>query len=273
MSGAWTFARIAGIPLRLHWTFWLLPAWVLGTQLAWTGIATGLFHLAIVLTMFGCVVLHELGHALAARRFGIGTRDIVLYPIGGVASLDRISEKPHEELLIALAGPAVNVAIFLLLFPALLFGAALAPAFTQTWSGQFLLVLMVLNVVMVVFNLIPAFPLDGGRVFRALLAWPLGHLRATRIAAMVGSVLALFMAAGGVFFLGNPFLLVIGLFVFLAGQRERAAAEMRARFAGAGPFSPFFFEETESPAPYPRSSSTVYLVWDPTEKRWLMRSQ
>ena len=181
--------------------------------------------LALLVAVMGCVVLHELGHALAARHFGIRTRDITLYPIGGVARLERLSEKPVEELLIALAGPAVNVVIAVLLLP--LVGMLGLPVGLKTFWGTalgfFLVNLLITNLLLVGFNLLPAFPMDGGRVLRAILAMPLGRLRATEIAAKVGIGVAVMLVAA--YFLldfGNPMLiLIVGLMV-LMGQQELA---------------------------------------------------
>src|SRR4051812_10357831 len=180
-----------GIPLYLHLTFFLLPLLILwaSPEIGTAGQAAYLFGL--VFAVFGCVVLHELGHALAARHYGIATRDITLYPIGGVARLERMSEKPWEEFWIAVAGPAVNVVIAGLLFSFLMFSSAIDQVIPLPPLGlDFLGHLMLINVVLVLFNLVPAFPMDGGRVLRAMLALRLGHLKATQIAVRVGMILA-----------------------------------------------------------------------------------
>jgi Zn-dependent protease len=217
--------RLFGIPLYIHPTFLLLPVWV-----AFTNPTAGPAGLALLLVwvaaLFGCVVLHELGHALTARRFGISTRDITLYPIGGVARLEKMSEKPLEELLIALAGPAVNLVIALLLTPAVLLGMFAAHGLALSLNAdsfaalgvQFLSLLWVSNVMLFLFNLLPCFPMDGGRVLRALLSIRLGMLRATEIAAKVGLVLAGLLVIVG--FLVNPMLVVLAVFVIFAGQAE-----------------------------------------------------
>jgi Zn-dependent protease len=157
--------RWFGIPVHIHWTFWLLPLWVILAQPP--DLPVG-FPLAVLFTMCGCVVLHEFGHAAAARLFGIRTRDVTLYPIGGIARMERMSEKAGEEFVIAVAGPLVNVVIAGLLGMWLAIGHLVAPALLSDHLLElFVRVLIYLNVGMVVFNLIPAFPLDGGRIFRA----------------------------------------------------------------------------------------------------------
>jgi Zn-dependent protease len=234
MLRAWKLGKAFGIGIFVHWSFLLLPAWVFVSHLDDDlGAGLALYMMTLVLTLFGCVVLHELGHALMARRFGIATRRIMLYPIGGVASLERMSERPGEELLIALAGPAVNVVIAAALAALLFLNGGPVPFedhFTTLSSRTFLTDLMVSNVVLVVFNLLPIFPMDGGRVFRALLSLGVGRLRATEIAAAVGTALVillplLFLAVSGTF---SPMLLLVGFFVFVAGQQELAAVRLKA---------------------------------------------
>jgi Zn-dependent protease len=240
---SWKIGSVFGIGLYLHWTLLLLPVWVVFS----TAHAEGpgpLFYLLVTAAVFGCVMLHELGHALAAKCFGIGTRDITMYPIGGVARLERMSEKPLEEFFIAVAGPAVNVVIALLLAAVVIPLAAANPAgFLDSLAGKFLAFVLFSNVVLVVFNMIPAFPMDGGRVFRALLSSFLGHLQATRIAAGVAAVVAMLLGLVGIgafagtfegsslegFFHGNPMLVLVAGFVFLMGQRELQMVEMRER--------------------------------------------
>jgi Zn-dependent protease len=227
MLRAWKIGRFFGIDLYLHWTFLLLPLWAVLSHPENGELSTP-FLLAVMGAVFGCVVLHEYGHALTARRFGIGTRDITLYPIGGVARLERISEKPWEEFWIAVGGPAVNVVIALILFciavPLLVFNPQLL---LDTTAGQFLFAVLFLNVFLVLFNMMPAFPMDGGRVFRAVLSMWLGHLQATRIAARVGLVVAV---VGGVLLwqlTGNPWVLIVAFFVLFAGQQELRYVEWR----------------------------------------------
>ncbi|SDL44137.1 Zn-dependent protease (includes SpoIVFB) [Catalinimonas alkaloidigena] len=226
MKWALRIARIAGIRLYIHWTFLLLLGWVVVREVGrGSDTATVLLTLAYVLTIFGCVVLHELGHSLTARRYGIPTRRITLLPIGGVASLARMPEDPRQELLVAVAGPAVNVVIALLLLPFIDVGQAYTDEMTTAITPHnFLLSLFAVNIVLVLFNAIPAFPMDGGRVLRALLALKIGRTRATQIAARIGQFIAFAFAAYG--FLGGNFLLIfIGIFVYFGAQGENLAVQ------------------------------------------------
>lgn len=232
MKQSWTLARVAGIEIRIHVTFFLLLAWF--AFISWLdtrtlgGAAEGV---ALIVVVFCCVVLHELGHALAARRYGIRTRDITLLPIGGVARLSGMPSKPAQEIVIALAGPAVNLTIAGLLI--LLLGAQGVPdGLLEGKAGDipFLVSLLTVNVMLAVFNLIPAFPMDGGRVLRAVLALRFDHARATRIAARVGQAFALIFALLGLLY--NPFLMLIALFVWFGAALESADAQMRAAVSG-----------------------------------------
>ena len=211
--------RIAGIQLRIHITFLLLIVW-----LALGSLGAVLF----VLLLFLCVVLHEFGHAFAAKAFGINTPDITLLPIGGVARLERMPEEPVQELIIAAAGPAVNVIIAGCLF---LTGGSFVYPLTANMRLNDLL--LTVNVILVLFNLLPAFPMDGGRVLRALLATRLSYARATQFAANIGQASAFVFAFVALFgipgtsFHANPFLLFIALFVYIGASQEAALAQMR----------------------------------------------
>ena len=227
--------RLAGIGIYVHWSFWILPVWILlSTVRDGRGWAAGLSAVIFVFAIFGCVVLHELGHALMARHYRIGTRDITLYPIGGVASLERMPTRPSQELAIALAGPAVNVAIAGALFAgAVLTGLGnLAPA-GDLIGGPFLSSLMWVNVALAVFNLLPAFPMDGGRVLRAFLAMQMPYVKATTIAARVGQVVAILLGVLGLFSGGT--LVLVAVFVFLAAQAELTMARIRESRTNAPP--------------------------------------
>jgi Zn-dependent protease len=285
MLRSWNLGKLFGIPLYIHSTFVLLPAWVLLHAALAGGLngPTAVFLLTCLAALTACIVLHELGHALTARLFGIGTRDITLYPIGGVARLERMSERPGEELAIAVAGPAVNVGIVGLLLPVLLLLApsvgGLGPdlltidpaAGLGVALAKFLLWLWLTNILLVVFNLVPAFPMDGGRVLRALLSAALGHLRGTEIAVRVGVVMAVLLAVFGVI-VGNPFLLLIALFVCWGGQQElyavryrearRQAALAPADVLPAGP-------AWGAPEPAPAAPGFSGVLWDSHYGVWV----
>jgi len=232
MKWSWRIARIAGIDLYVHVTFLILVGWVaLSHYLARQSPADAFTGVAFIFSLFAIVVLHELGHALTARRFGIPTRDITLLPIGGVARLDRMPQDPKQELLVALAGPAVNVVLAAILFVVLELGEGLA-AYGQVVrvGGSFLDQLFWVNVSLAVFNLLPAFPMDGGRVLRGLLALRMDYLRATQIAAGIGQAMAVLFGFVGLF--TNPFLVFIALFVWLGAAGEASMVQMRSALAG-----------------------------------------
>ncbi len=232
MRWAWKIGRVAGINVYMHATFLLLILFVLFVN--WDNgrnLAATLVAVLFILVVFACVVLHELGHALTARRYGVRTKDIILLPIGGVARLERMPEKPREELWVALAGPAVNVVIAAALL-VLLVAAGVSIHWNDfRWSGgNFLENLMVVNVWLVGFNLIPAFPMDGGRVLRALLATRMEYTRATQMAAHVGQALALVFGFVGLF--SDPFLLFIALFVWMGAEAEASMTLIRTSVGG-----------------------------------------
>lgn len=233
MSWSWRIGRIAGIDVFIHFTFFLLLAWIAYSYYAVRGsMADALGGVVFILALFGVVVLHELGHALAARRYGIATRDITLLPIGGLARLERMPEEPAQELVVALAGPAVNVAIAAAIYVGTVLGAELAPVTDVTRvGGAFLSQMFWVNVALVVFNLLPAFPMDGGRVLRAVLAMNMDYVRATQIAATVGQAMAILFFIGGLF-AGHPMLMFIGLFVWLGAMQESSFTQMRSALSG-----------------------------------------
>src|SRR6266498_2277312 len=232
MRWQWKLGNFAGIDVFVHATFLLLIGWVGYSYWLQNGtlakVAEGILF---ILALFLCVVLHEYGHALTARKYGIKTRDITLYPIGGVARLERMPDKPIEELWVALMGPAVNLVIAAVLFAYLFFSGGLVPITHLTIaSGSFLTRLMTLNIWLAVFNLIPAFPMDGGRALRALLAMRMDYVRATQIAAHIGQGLALVFGLVGLF--SNPFLVFIALFVWMGAASEASAALTRSVLGG-----------------------------------------
>ncbi len=224
--------RIAGIALYMHLTFLLLLLWVgVSYYLVARSWADAVSGIVFILILFGIVVLHELGHALAARRFGIRTRDITLLPIGGVARLERMPEDPRQELVVALAGPAVNVALAAALgLWLLLVSRGPFPAAVFLVGGELLPRLFWVNVGLAAFNLLPAFPMDGGRVLRALLALRMPYPQATHIAASVGQALAFGLGFLGLF--TNPFLVFIALFVWMGASSEASLVQMKASLGG-----------------------------------------
>jgi Zn-dependent protease/predicted transcriptional regulator len=220
--------RFAGIDLYIHATFPLLFVWFGFVYWAETGTIGGvLIGLALIASLFLCVVLHEYGHALTARRYGIGTRNITLLPIGGVALLEKMPQEPKQEIVVALMGPAVNVVIAAALFlvlsvtggPGSLLELSLVPQ-------SFLLNILYANIFLALFNMIPAFPMDGGRVLRAVLSLRTDRVRATRLAANVGQVLAIGFGVLGLF--GNPFLILIAVFIWVGAGAEANAAEIES---------------------------------------------
>ncbi len=232
MKWSWKVSTFKGIDVFIHATFLLIIGWVgLSSWLQTRTFAGTLEGVLFILMLFGFVVFHEFGHALTARRYGIKTRDITLYPIGGVARLERMPEQPIQEFWVALAGPAVNVAIAALLFAWLTISNSLAPLSNLSLTtGPFIERLMLVNVSLVLFNLIPAFPMDGGRVLRSLLALRLEYTRATQIAATIGKGLAVVLGIVGLS--GNPFLVFIALFVWMGAGQENTAVKLKAALTG-----------------------------------------
>ncbi|MFO0891331.1 MAG: site-2 protease family protein [Isosphaeraceae bacterium] len=228
MCWSWKLCRVAGIPIYVHWTFVILLGSIIAGYWAQShDVMTGLEGGAFILALFGCVVLHELGHALMARQFGVPTSDITLLPIGGVARLQRIPERPVEELWIALAGPAVNVAIVLGLY--LVAGVRFPSDVTDAdhlVRAQFWPKILEVNTFLAAFNMLPAFPMDGGRVLRAFLAMQLPYARATRTAASVGQLMAIGFGLLGLT-IPAPMLLLIALFVWIGAESEAAQVEER----------------------------------------------
>lgn len=232
MGWSWRLGKVAGIDVRVHATFVLLIGFVaLSYWLQAGSLEFALQGVVFLLALFACVLLHEFGHALAARRYGIPTRDITLLPIGGVARLERMPSDPRQELVVALAGPAVNVVIAAILFVWLALTEGFAPlAEIGVTGGPLLERLLLTNLLLVGFNLVPAFPMDGGRVLRALLATRLDYVHATQIAASLGQGIAFLFGLWGLF--TNPLLVFTALFVWIGAQQE--AAHVQARHALSG---------------------------------------
>ena len=228
MGWSWRIGRIAGIDVYVHPTFLLLLAWVAWSHYAEHGNwGEAVYGVIFIIALFTIVVMHEFGHALTARHFGIKTRDITLLPIGGVARLERIPEVPSQELAVAVAGPAVNVVLAALIYAGLAVTGGLGSLDdVLKGGGGFWQQLFWVNVSLVVFNMVPAFPMDGGRVFRALLAMRLDYVQATQIAASVGQAIAIVFGLLGLSY--NPFLIFIALFVWLAGTQEAGFVQIRS---------------------------------------------
>jgi stage IV sporulation protein FB len=225
----WTFhiARIAGIDVKVHATFLLLLAFYGFAFFGQGGLPAAVQGVVFIILVFGCVLLHEFGHALAARRYGINTPDITLLPIGGLARLDRMPEKPSEELVVAIAGPLVNVVIAAILAPFVPFAMMAKPDVLEHFGFGLIPQLFFANCVLVIFNLLPAFPMDGGRILRAFLAMRMDYAKATNIAASIGQSLAF---TGALFALVSwkPMLMLVAIFVFFGAQSEAAHAQMRS---------------------------------------------
>lgn len=238
MKGAIQIAKIFNIPIFLHWSFAFVGLWVLylGNQSS-LSIRPMLQLGLLVLTIFFCVVLHEFGHALTARRFGVETKDIILSPIGGIARLTSLPKKPIQEFWVAIAGPLVNIVIVLLLSPFFLFhdfldvftdGLTLSDMMSDMF--YFIPLLIGMNITLAIFNLIPAFPMDGGRVFRSLLSIKIGRLKATRIATYFGQFFAILFVIWGLWSAGFVTAL-IGVFIYFMASSEYQSVLMESLLA------------------------------------------
>lgn len=278
MLRSFKIGKLFGIPLYIHTTFFLLPAWVLLSNRG-IGSFEALILMVGLVGVFACVVLHELGHALMARYFGIGTESITLYPIGGVARLRSMSEKPFEEICIALAGPAVTLAIVVLLTPLIfvdaLLGAAPELQGPGLVAGLSLVVRIVWlsNLLLFGFNLLPCFPMDGGRVFRAVLAHWKGQLRATEIAVRIGPVVAFFIACLSIYPFQSPMPIVVAVFVLIAGQMELMALRQREAQRRATRFAQPLYQPVEviAPSQEPSQPNEAFsgVAWDSRLGVWV----
>lgn len=274
MKWSLSLGRIAGIKVFIHWTFLILIGWIViqsarqgqtSTQILWT--------LAFLMGIFVCVFLHEMGHSLTARRYKINTRDITLLPIGGLARFENLPEDPKQELLVALAGPAVNLVIAALIFLGLSTTGLLDPEaleLTEINGSNFLYLLLSANLILAIFNLVPAFPMDGGRAFRALLSFKFSRVKATRIAAGLGQILAIAFVFIGLFY--NPILLLIGIFIFLGAQAESSFAQTRDLLLGYR-VADVTMEEYKTLSTEDPLSRAIDLLLDGQSTRFLVKEQ
>lgn len=237
ITWSWKLTRIAGIDVYVHLTFFLILLWIgLNVWQQTANLTAVVQGIGFVLILFACVVMHEFGHALTARRFGIKTRRITLLPIGGVASMEKMPDDPKQEILVALAGPAVNMVIASVLWLYLSLSQTPLPNPEEQHNilfgngGHMLYNIMSLNIILGVFNLLPAFPMDGGRVLRAALALTMPHHKATEKAAAVGQILAVLMFGLGLLY--NPFLMLISAFIWLAAAGEAGAEKLQHTLHG-----------------------------------------
>lgn len=238
MKANLNLGSVFGIKIKVHWTFIFLIIWIIFSELKRGGNkASILFNIALVLAVFVCVILHELGHALTAKYFGIETKQITLLPVGGMASLERIPESPKQELLVTLAGPLVNIVIAVLLYFIIPVEELMQLNFTKTFETlssftfvNFLFYLYIVNIALVVFNAIPAFPMDGGRILRALLAIKINRVKATQIASTIGQIIAVLFLLIGLLY--NPILIFIALVIFLGAYGENQMVQHMAILKG-----------------------------------------
>ncbi len=259
--------RFAGIDLYMHATFPLLFIWVGFIYWMQTGTVEGvLFGMTFIAVLFLCVILHEYGHALTARRYGIGTRYITLLPIGGLAALERMPKDPRQEIVVALMGPAVNVAIAFGLLVVLTLSGGWSPPDMDApmlMPANFLQSVFVANIFLAVFNMIPAFPMDGGRVLRAVLSFRMGRLRATQLAARIGQTVAIFFGLVGL--LGNPLLILIAVFIWIGAASEAGASEVETQLHRK-PVARAMITEFHTLAPWEPLSRAVDLTLAGTQK-------
>lgn len=231
MNWSLYLGKYAGIKVFIHWTFSLLVLWIAisgitqgqsASQIGWTMI--------FILAVFACVTFHEFGHALMAKKYNFKTKYITLLPIGGLAQMEKLPDNPRQELAVAIAGPMVNIVIALLLYPFVKIQEMDTEAIAILGSDTFLFYLFSVNIILALFNLLPAFPMDGGRVLRALLSFRMPRNEATRIAAGIGQFMAIGFVFLGLFY--NPFLVLIGIFIFLGAQAENSMVQSQSLLKG-----------------------------------------
>ena len=263
--------KISGIKISIHWTFLILIIWIVQYHFfrGHNGLQT-FYALAFLFAVFFCITLHELGHALAAKRYKFKTLGIVLLPIGGLARMENLPEKPVQELVVALMGPLVNVVIALLLFLVMNITDVFHPGLSAAGisGSNFWIQLYNVNLLLAIFNLIPAFPMDGGRVFRALLSFKLSRIKATRIASYTGQLIAILFVFFGFTF--SPMLIFIGFFIFLGAQAELNAAEARSSLSGLRA-SDVVIRRYSSLKPDDTLSKAVSILLDSQEKFFLVK--
>lgn len=231
MQGSIRLFKFAGIQVYVHWSFWLLILWIISSAIQQGEVFLGIIEqVAFVFSLFLCVTFHEFGHALMARRFGIDTKDINLLPIGGIARLEKMPEKPIQEFLVAIAGPLVNVVIAIILFIGLYYSVGIERIYTiiqrttkdsneAFFGSSFLITLFEANIILVIFNLIPAFPMDGGRILRSLLSAIFGYKKGTQAASIIGQLISLVFIGVGLFY-GELTLSIIGAFILMGARSE-----------------------------------------------------
>lgn len=240
MKGSYHLATVSGIPVKIHWSFGLL--------LLYTAYVTSqggfhplmvLFSIGIVLSIFFCVILHEFGHALAARKYGVKTFDIVMTPIGGIARLERMPEGRGQEFWVAIAGPTVNFIIVAVIWLGyFVFAGKVLPLFSlPLWQFEnqppsYFMILMLSNGYLGTFNLLPAFPMDGGRMLRSLLSLRMERDKATQIASHIGQALAMLLFGFGIW-KGQPTMTLIGIFIFIAARQENKTLQQQTKLLKA----------------------------------------
>ncbi len=232
MKWSWKIARIAGIDVFIHSTFLILIAWIgFSYWISEHSIYAVFNGIAFIILLFLFVLLHELGHAIAARKYGITTKDITLLPIGGLARLERMPKEPKQELIVALAGPLVNFIFAAIMLGYLFITHNLNGISNATVTdGTMIQRLAIVNLTLLLFNILPAFPMDGGRVLRAILAMRMEYTQATHTAAMVGQGFALIFGLIGL--LTNPFLIFIALFVWIGASQESSSVQVQEAISG-----------------------------------------
>ncbi len=265
MKWSWKIGTLAGIDIYMHATFLILIGWVvLSHWMAGHSVENAVTGVGFILALFGCVVLHELGHALTARRYGIKTRDIILLPIGGMARLEKMPDDPKQELWVALTGPVVSLAIAAALYAWIQLAGSWEPlSALGVASGSFIQRLMMVNIFLAAFNILPAFPMDGGRVLRSLLALRMDYAKATHAASVIGQGMAFIF--GFIGFFTNPFLLFIAFFVWIGAVQEAGMVETRSALAGI-PVSEAMITEFHTLSPGDPLSRATELILRGTQQ-------